>query len=164
MNNTLQLQLDFSHAAFASKITICLPVAESFTATGTRLYYIRCSWILSFFRGNPRRDRRRPSPALKHPITLLYYNARSLYPKLDSLKAECLLHKPYIVCITETWLSDDISNHELHIPGYCVVRLDRSRHGGGVLMYISDLFTYNTVFVGNPPGSILPLGWRPIQV
>ena len=72
-----------------------------------------------------------------------------MYPKLDSLKAECLLHKPYIVCITKTWLSEDISNHELHIPGYCVIRLDRSRHGGGVLMYISDLFTYNTVFVGN---------------
>ena len=88
-------------------------------------------------------------PALKHPITLLYYNARSLYPKLDTLKAECLLHKPYIVCITESWLSDYISNHELHIPGYCVVRLDRSRHGRGVLMYIRDLFTYNTIFVGN---------------
>jgi len=43
----------------------------------------------------------------------------------------------------------EISNHELHIPGNSIVKLDRSQHGGGVLMYISDLFTHNTIFVGS---------------
>ena len=43
---------------------------------------------------------------------------------------------PDIVCITETWLDNSISDNELTIPGYCIIRLDRNRHRGGVLMYI----------------------------
>jgi len=66
----------------------------------------------------------------------LYY---SLHPKLDCLKAECLLHRPFI---TEVWLSEDISHHKLPIPGYgivatlCLTGLDMGR---GVRMYISSL-------------------------
>ena len=40
------------------------------------------------------------------------------------------------MCIVETWLDNGISNDELTIPGYSIIRLDRNRHGGGVLMYV----------------------------
>ena len=43
----------------------------------------------------------------------------------------CELEKPDIVCITETWLCDDITMLECSIPGYHCVRCDRHRHGGG---------------------------------
>ena len=54
------------------------------------------------------------------------------------------------VLLKHAWLSDDIS---IHVDAWilkhaCVVRLDRSQHGGGVLRNISDLFINNTVFVG----------------
>jgi len=55
------------------------------------------------------------------------------------------------VLLKHAWLSDDISIHVEDawiLQHACVVRLDRSQHGGGVLMYISDLFINNTVFVG----------------
>ena len=38
----------------------------------------------------------------KH-LRILYFNARSLYHKLDELRALCDMEKPDIVSITETW-------------------------------------------------------------
>ena len=52
----------------------------------------------------------------KH-LHILYY-ARSLCPKLDELHALCDIEKPEVVCITETWLCDDIGESEVSIPGY----------------------------------------------
>ena len=46
--------------------------------------------------------------------------------------------------IVESWLSGDISDDEITflISGYSFVRLDRNRHGGGILIYIrSSLFS-----------------------
>ena len=74
-------------------------------------------------------------------LSLMYFNARSLIPKFEEL---CLLveaHTPDIICIVESWLCVDIPDSEVGIPGYQLFRKDRSRHGGGVLLYISDNFT-----------------------
>jgi len=40
-------------------------------------------------------------------------------------------NSPDVVCIVETWLDGEICDQELVIDGYCVVRRDRNRHGGG---------------------------------
>ena len=37
----------------------------------------------------------------KHNLTVLYYNARSLPPKIDYLIANCEIYKPDIICSTE---------------------------------------------------------------
>ena len=70
-------------------------------------------------------------------LHVIHYNTRSLCPKLDELRACCVLDKPDIVC-TETWLCDDIVPLECSITGYHCVRYDRHRHGGGVAMFLSD--------------------------
>ena len=44
-------------------------------------------------------------------LTVLYYNARSILPKLDELQANVLLQKPDIICIVETWLSEDVMDN-----------------------------------------------------
>ena len=53
-----------------------------------------------------------------------------------------------IVCLTETWLDDDISDSYMSIPGYYLIRRDRTNiekaHGGGVCVYISK-----TTYHGN---------------
>ena len=51
------------------------------------------------------------------------------------------MHNPDIISIVESWLCADIPDDEISIPGYQVLRKDRNRHGGGVLMYIRNLFT-----------------------
>jgi len=76
----------------------------------------------------------------------VYYNARSLFPRLDHIKIEYMEHD---VCITETWLDDDISDSELFVPGFVTVRLNHCRHGGGIIMYIKSVFSYNVLFTGD---------------
>lgn len=44
-----------------------------------------------------------------------------------------------MIALTETWLKPYITNAQVHIPGYEIIRCDRStRKGGGVLLYLSD--------------------------
>ena len=44
-----------------------------------------------------------------------------------------------IIALTETWLKPHIQDAQIYIPGYEVIRSDRSsRKGGGVLLYLSD--------------------------
>ena len=50
------------------------------------------------------------------------------------------VHHPDIICITESWLSADILDSEISIPGYVCFRGDRNRHGGGVIIYVSQLY------------------------
>ena len=81
-------------------------------------------------------------------LTILYYNARSLFSKIDELSALCTLHNPGIICVVETWLSLDIADSELSIPNYQVIRLDCNRHGGGVLMYVHNCLSYKVIVKG----------------
>ena len=63
-----------------------------------------------------------------------------LVPKFDELSLLVEVHNPDIVSIVESWLCDDIPDAEIRIQGYNILRKDRNRHGGGVLMYIKDQF------------------------
>ena len=78
-------------------------------------------------------------------FTILYYNARSLIPKLDELSLLASVHNPDIICIVETWLEGNVDDTEISIPGYHPIRLDRNRHGGGVLLYIKNLYYYHVL-------------------
>ena len=85
------------------------------------------------------REERQSLPLLHHNasndhLSILYFNALSIIPKLDELKAIVEAEQP-LVCIVETWLSADISNNEI---AYQSLRADRNRQGGGVLMYVVD--------------------------
>ena len=73
-------------------------------------------------------------------IKILYFNARSLLPKFDELLLLTDSHRPDVICITESWLCPDILDSEISISGYQTMRLDRNRHGGGVLMYVLDKY------------------------
>ena len=84
------------------------------------------------------------------PFSVLYFNSRSVLPKIDELRALCLTHKPSVVCIVESWLDDSITNNELCIENYVIIRADRNRHGGGVLIYVLDNLSFNVIFPGSP--------------
>ena len=58
----------------------------------------------------------------------------------DELLLSADSHQPDVICITESWLGSGIEDSEILIPGYQTLRLDRNRHGGGVLMYVSHKF------------------------
>ena len=71
-----------------------------------------------------------------------------ILPKLDDLCLLCADSKPHVVCIVETWLEDSVFDNELTVSNYFLLRLDRTRHGGGVLLYIGDDLSYNVIFMG----------------
>ena len=76
-----------------------------------------------------------------HPplsLTVFYTNCRSLLPKIDHVRLLASVHQPRIIFICETWLDESISNDEVFIPGFTLVRGDRDRHGGGVAIFIHN--------------------------
>ena len=80
---------------------------------------------------------------------MLYFNVRSLLPKIDDLRTICALYSPDIVCIVETWLDNTVFNSEIAIQGYSIHRLDRSRHGGGLLIFVKSVYVCSMLFKGS---------------
>lgn len=80
----------------------------------------------------------------KQSFSLFHTNARSLAKKhqyLNLLLSSLTIHFS-VTGITETWLSDN-SSPIYNISDYSLIRSDRqSGRGGGVAMYISNLFSY----------------------
>ena len=53
-------------------------------------------------------------------INVLYFNARSLPPKIDELQLICATCKPDIVCVVETLLDSEIADAEIAIPDFSI--------------------------------------------
>jgi len=51
--------------------------------------------------------------------------------------------KAAVISITETWLDQTVTDAEIHIQNFSVIRKDRLRHGGGVCGYIRDGHAFN---------------------
>ncbi len=81
-------------------------------------------------------------------------NARSLFYKIDELRVFATLKKPNVICVTETWLCDDIFSELLHIPGYQLCRQDRNdRRGGGTAVFLEETITFSIVHKASVLGS-----------
>lgn len=81
---------------------------------------------------------------------VLLTNVQSLRSKVDELSIVVSIHKVDIICITETWLSNEIETSLVDIPGYSMVRNDRlARRGGGTAMYIKDGLLFKGVNVND---------------
>ena len=69
-------------------------------------------------------------------------NVRSILPKLDQVHHLLYENEIHILGVGETWLDETVLNAELNIDGYSMIRMDRNRHGGGVMFYVSDSLQY----------------------
>ena len=84
--------------------------------------------------------------------SITFGNCRSLHPKIDELRANCKFLYQYreacCLALTETWLDDKISDSSIEIPGFTLVRSDRTSksgktRGGGVAVYIKEAWCNN---------------------
>ena len=73
----------------------------------------------------------------------LHLNARSIIPKMDEIKLLVKNSRPAVLGITETWLDDSVSDSEIAIDDYVIIRKNRNREGGGVLMFIHKELAFN---------------------
>ena len=81
-------------------------------------------------------------------FTVLYYNARSLIPKMDELRTIVESQRPSVICVVETWLSEEVSDQEISLSEYQVTRLDRNRHGGGIVIYVHNAISVGVLLSG----------------
>ena len=78
-------------------------------------------------------------------LSIFYQNIRGTKSKTDDIRNSVLGNNYDLICLSETWLNDDIHSSELFDDRYCVYRRDRcSRfkerfgkgYGGGVLVAV----------------------------
>ena len=75
----------------------------------------------------------------------IHGNIRSLFNKINQLKLYLVESNISCLGLSETWLTNTIPDNTLYIPGYSLLRLDRSwlnpqgqiKKGGGVFCYIN---------------------------
>ena len=72
-----------------------------------------------------------------------YLNVNSLLTKIDELRDITKHIKPAILGITESKLDSSVTNAEVNINGYSIIRNDRNRNGGGVACYIRNDLCFN---------------------
>ena len=74
----------------------------------------------------------------KKGLRIAHINITSIRNKFDEIKEILLVYNLNVLAILETRLDNSFSDEELAIPGYCLFRKDRNRHGGGVAFFIQD--------------------------
>ena len=77
-------------------------------------------------------------------LHLIHLNINSLLPNIDELREIVKISNPTVIGITETKLGNSICDSEISIDGYCAIRGDRNRKGGGVICYVNNKICYNT--------------------
>ena len=80
-----------------------------------------------------------PKPSRFSLPTVMLANIRgSLCTKIDELSVMFNSNRVDIAVLTETWLHSGITDNLMHIPGYCVHKLDRHdcRQGGGIAVCV----------------------------
>ena len=93
---------------------------------------------LSYIKAQAENTNRGEKRSIKHFVpSLMLTNAMSLAPKIDEVRSVILDSNLDLACITETWLKDTVNDNAIHIPGYKLVRKDRTfASHGGICVYI----------------------------
>ena len=71
-------------------------------------------------------------------LKIIHLNIRSLLSKIDLLRIWVEQHQPSVITISETWLTNTISDNEIKLTNYILYRADRGTRGGGVATYVSS--------------------------
>jgi len=68
-------------------------------------------------------------------LHFIHLNARSLLPKISEIRHFALKTKAALISITETWHDQTVTDAEIHIQNYSVIRKDRNRRWWSVHVY-----------------------------
>lgn len=98
-------------------------------------------------------------------IKCLYTNCASLYNKTSELIDLVSLTSPDLIFITETWLTPDIDDSEVSIPGYVLFRSDSCRgRMGGVCIFSASTLCLTSFSVPNPNFSHIDALWLSLKL
>lgn len=79
---------------------------------------------------------------------MCYFNARSIFNKMDEICALSFEHNPDFIMVTESWCDSSTCDSSVSIPGYILHRADRNsgKHGGGICCWLKSSFTCLNLF------------------
>ena len=69
-------------------------------------------------------------------------NVGSLMSHLDEVKLWLDEQEPHMFGLNETRLDNSVTDENIYIEGYSVLRKDRNRFGGGYTIYIDNNITF----------------------
>ena len=80
-------------------------------------------------------------------IVIVYWNVRSIVNKLEQIHQYISNNGIDVLCISETWMHERISDAQIKLKGYNLIRLDRkhnnaSTRGGGLCIFIKDHYSF----------------------
>ena len=76
-------------------------------------------------------------------LHFIHLNMRSMLPKLSELKILAHKTRASVIAISETWLDETVTDSEIELEDFNVIRNDRNRNGGGVCLYIKNNIAFN---------------------
>ena len=54
-----------------------------------------------------------------------------------------MINKPFdVLAINESRMDETVTDNEVHLAGYTIIRKDRNRQGGGVALYVRSTINY----------------------
>ncbi len=75
-------------------------------------------------------------------LRFIHLNVRSVLSKITEIRLIAFKCTPTVIPLSETWLDSTVSNSEISIEGYDVIRNDRNRRTGEVNLYINNKIAY----------------------
>ena len=70
--------------------------------------------------------------------TVFVCNIRSITSKIDKLECVVNQNDSDIVCVTETWLSNEIPDNAIAMNGFTLFRKDSEKRGRGVAIFVKS--------------------------
>ena len=71
-------------------------------------------------------------------LSTCHVNCQSLFAHLDEFRSFFETKKYHIICLSETWFKQTVSDQLMNLSGYQIFRRDRSgKNGGGVAFYLT---------------------------
>ena len=88
-----------------------------------------------------------PNVEIMWCLEIVHININRLYNKLNNDRDLLQFYRFDILPITETWLTSNVIDNEIHIDGYSLYRKDRisptEKSGGGCFIYVRNNLVYN---------------------
>ena len=85
-------------------------------------------------------------------FSIAHLNCCSVLKHLDELHNLCHRFEPHVFSLNETRLSNNVKDGEIPFPGYNLLRYDRNRSGGGVLLAIKNSYNFTPFLNGQKFG------------
>lgn len=78
-------------------------------------------------------------------LNVYYQNVRGLNSKVGEFYCSVQSSEFHVICIAESWLSEDVASSELFDDNYTVFRSDRAHRKGGVILAVRNDLSFSSI-------------------